>query len=417
MKATFLKLSIMLLAFMQVSCFKQDVSLYEIYPSSKKLYVSPSGEGDGKTRNTPLGDLADAIGLVSPGDTVVLLDGEYPYLLIEGLNGTVEENITIKAENICGAFFNGEITIDHAIVIDQSSFVNFEGIKAGNTKHSTWKVTNSNHLSFKRCAGFNAGYLVAQDGASWDGMPNGHQDNCHVFDIAYSDNILAEDVWAWGTGRYLFMYFQCENSTVRRGVFRPTATELGYGYDRAPHAGFNLYSSANCIAENCVVFETRIHPQSDHDAHNEWGIVQGGMVFDDKPTTTGYNYVLGCFDLNNGNWRTDVPRSNSAVHLMGRWSGKIEDVVIWKNAHNYNIVSTTSGHIDYPTRALIGGPANVRQDNAVTENLKRRYVNGVLTTTPLWPWPYEETIKAQMGMDETMTEYVHRMVEPHLDLR
>jgi hypothetical protein len=189
---------------------------------------------------------------------------------------------------------------------------------------------------------------------------------------------------------------------------------LGYGYDRCPHSGFNLYDCDNCLAENCIAFETRVHPESTHNAGNSWGLVQGGMVFDDHTDPSGYNYIYGCFDLDNGQWRTDVPRSNSAVHLMSKWSGEFEDVVIWNNAHHYGIIENTTGITRMPERALIGSPANTRQNTIVDSNMNHRYINGILTDFPLWPWPSEDIIKVEFGMEETMTEYVARNLENYV---
>ena len=299
------------------------------------IYISPNGNGDGEKESSPMGSLSEAVGLLKPGDTLLLLDGEYHEMFdLSNVCGTESERITIKSKNICGAFFNGDLKRQYAIRLRNSDYLTIDGVKAGNTLHSTWKIEHSDGLILNRCAGFNAGYLICQD----DHAQLSSADNCHIFDIAYSDGILAEDVWAWGTGRYDFVYFQCTNCTVRRGVFRPTAQELGYGYDRGPHSGFNLYDCDNCIAENCIAFECRFHPESDQAAGNKWGLVMGGMVFDDHTDPAGYNYVLGCFDIDNGNSRDDVPRSNPAVHLMSKWSGKLEDVVIWKNALDYGFV-------------------------------------------------------------------------------
>ncbi|MFN2396970.1 MAG: hypothetical protein ABR597_14920, partial [Bacteroidales bacterium] len=356
----------------------------------KVIYVSPQGVGDGTSETTPMKSLSGALKLLEPGDTLVMLDGEYiEPLKLRSIKGTEAERITIRAKTICGAFINGRELIEHAVEMDYCEYITLDGLKAGNTQHSTWKINNCNNLILQRCAGFNAGYLVAQDGH----VENTYNDNCHIFVIAYSDKILAEDIWAWGTGRYNFVYFQSTNCILRRGVFRPTNQELGYGYDRGPHSGFNLYDCDNSIAENCIAFETRIHPESDQSPDNPWALVQGGMVFDDHTDPAGYNYVLGCFDLDNGNWRDEVPRSNPAVHLMSKWSGKLEDVVIWKNALNYGIVVGSSTKADLPTRALIGSPTKIRQNNAVVENLNYRYENGKLTDIALWPWPYEDIIK------------------------
>jgi hypothetical protein len=392
--------------------------LFTIFYSPRLLgeviYVSPNGTGDGTNEDSPMGSLSGAVNLLEPGDTLILLDGEYLETLdLSDVRGTESKRITIKAKNICGAFINGDVKRQHAVRLRYSDYLTIDGIKAGNTLHAVWKIEYSDDLILTRCAGFNAGYLVAQDGHA----QLTYADNCHIFDIAYSDGILAEDIWAWGTGRYNFVYFKCTNCIVRRGVFRPTNQELGYGYDRGPHSGFNLYDCDNSIAENCIAFETRFHPESDQAPDNPWGLVMGGMVFDDHTDPSGYNYVLGCFDLDNGNTKEELPRTNPAVHLMSKWSGQLEDVVIWKNALNYGIIVNTSGKVDLPKRALIGSPSRIRQNNAKAENLNYRYVNGELTGIALWPWPYEDIIKEQMEMQETITEYVSRMVSPHLNLR
>jgi len=325
-----------------------------LFPSGvfgEVIYVSPNGTGNGSDKSSPLGSFSAAVKLLKPGDELILLKGEYTEtLVLNNKRGTESEPITIRAEAVGEAFINGKAIKTHAVDIQYCSYLIIDGLKAGNTQHGVWKINYCNNLILTRCSGFNAGYLVAQDGHA----ELTYNDNCHIFGIAYSDRILSEDVWAWGTGRYNFVYFQSTNCTVRRGVFRPTNTELGYGYDRGPHSGFNLYDCDNCIAENCIAFETRFHPESDQAPDNPWALVMGGMVFDDHTLPSGYNYVLGCFDLDNGQTRDIVPRSNPAVHLMSKWSGQLEDVVIWKNALSYGIIKGTSGKVDLPKRALIG---------------------------------------------------------------
>jgi len=396
----------------RVSCMLFLLVSLVISGTAKTIYMSPDGIGDGSSRSTPANSFSWAIPRLDPGDTLLLLDGEYHQKLeLQNKLGTLAEPITIMAENVCGAYINAETTRDHAVIMNHCSYINVDGIKAGNSTHGVWNVNWCRNLRISRCLGFNAGYHVARDSGV---VQNTYADNCHIFGIAYSYDITAVDVWAWGTGRYAFVYFQCADCVVRRGVFRPVHPELGYGYDRCPHSGFNLYDCDNCVAENCIAFETRVHPQSTHNAGNSWGLVQGGMVFDDHTDPSGFNHIYGCFDLDNGQWRSDVPRSNSAVHLMSKWSGEFEDVVIWNNAHDYGIIENTSGVTRMPARALIGSPAKTRQNTVVDYNMNHRYINGVLTDFPLWPWPYEDIIQAEFGMEETMTEYVTRHLENYV---
>ncbi|HYX05816.1 MAG TPA: Ig-like domain-containing protein, partial [Bacteroidales bacterium] len=112
----------------------------------------------------------------------------------------------------------------------------------------------------------------------------------------------------------------------------------------------------------------------------------------------------------------DLPRSNPAVHVMSHWNGEFEDMVIWKNALNYGFVTGTDQDIKLPERALIGGPSKIKQETSPSPYVNNRYINGVLTTQPLWPWPNEDIIKRDLKMDQTITEYVRDMLSPKLSI-
>ncbi len=379
-------------------------SLYQTV-QAKTIFVAPSGNGNGSDELHPSGSLNNAVASLNPGDTLIFLDGVYHQTLsISNKSGTQEKPVVLMAKHAGSVLINADTARTNAVYIDHVSYMKIDGIEGGNSLHHAWRVLSSSYLTLTRCAGFNAGYLQAIDGHALDT----YDDNCHVFSIAYSDHILAEDIWGWGTGRYVFAYFQCSNSIIRRGVFRADL------YDRAPHAGMNVYDCVNCIAENVIAFGTRFHLQSDYYADNPWGLVQGGMVFDDHTFPADANRILGCFDLDNGNWRTELPRSNPAIHVMSHWHGSFEDMVIWKNALDYGFVLSTDQEVKLPERALIGSPSKIKQETGPYVN--NRYVDGILTTQPLWPWPNEELIKRDLGMDKTITEYVRDMLSPNLSI-
>ncbi len=379
---------------------------FNIDAGAKTIYVSPSGTGDGSGESHPSGSLNNAVASLAPGDTVIFLDGVYHQTLsIDDKAGTEEKPVVLMALHPGEVLITADTVRTHAVYINHASRMIIDGIKAGNSLHHAWNIMNCSYLTLTRCAGFNAGYYQAIDGHA----PVTYEDNCHVFSIAYSDHVLAEDIWAWGTGRYLFAYFQCTNSIVRRGVFRADM------YDRAPHSGMNVYDCSGCIAENIIAFGTRFHLQSDYNSGDPWGLVQGGMVFDDHTFPADSNRILGCFDLDNGQWRTELPRSNPAIHVMSHWHGTFEDMVIWKNALDYGFVLSTDQAVGLPQRALIGSPSKIKQNT--NPHVNNRYVDGVLTTQALWPWPNEELIKRDLGMDMTITVYVRGMVMPYLDIR
>lgn len=87
----------------------------------KVFYIAPDVTGDGTEESSPMGLLSEALGLLKLGDTLILLDGEYTEpLILKNIKGTQKERITIKANNICGAFVNGEVKKEHAVEVIQS---------------------------------------------------------------------------------------------------------------------------------------------------------------------------------------------------------------------------------------------------------------------------------------------------------
>jgi len=65
-----------------------------------------------------------------------------------------------------------------------------------------------------------------------------------------------------------------------------------------------------------------------------------------------------------------------------------------------------------PARSLEGDPDNVIKNT--NPNILKRYVDGQLTDIDLWPWPYEDIIRQDMGMSQTITEYVREQLDPFI---
>ncbi|HYW94790.1 MAG TPA: chondroitinase-B domain-containing protein, partial [Bacteroidales bacterium] len=195
---------------------------------AKTIFVAPSGIGDGSDEAHPAGNISNAASSLNPGDTLIFLDGVYHQTLsINGLSGSKQKPVVLMARNPGKVVIDADTVRTNAVYINNVNYLKVDGIEGGNSLHHAWNLLNSSYVTLSRCAGFNAGFLQGTDGHA----VVTYEDNCHVFSIAYSDHILSEDMWGWGTGRYVFVYFQCSYSTIRRGVFRAD------NYDRAPHAG------------------------------------------------------------------------------------------------------------------------------------------------------------------------------------
>ncbi|MEZ4618511.1 MAG: hypothetical protein R2867_23760 [Caldilineaceae bacterium] len=50
---------------------------------------------------------------------------------------------------------------------------------------------------------------------------------------------------------------------------------------------------------------------------------------------------------------------------------------------------------------LVEPMAATEQEQGIGARLDRRYVNGLLTDSPLWPWPMEGRVQAGLGLSPT----------------
>jgi hypothetical protein len=359
-------------------------------------YVSPAGTGNGSSESSPSGSLSAGMNAVGPGDTLMLLDGEYRQTLNLNKSGSAGRPITIRAKNVGRAYINGE-GARYPVSAWQTSYINLDGLKAGNSHEHVYHILYASHYKITRCSGFNAG--GALDDAA----------NFHVFEIAYSDSVLLEDVWGWGTGRYTCTFYGCHGCTIRRGVFRPGL------YCRCPHAGLAVYCTDSSLAENVIVFNARVNPASGYGAPNPWQLIVGGFVCEghDCPgnKSSRDNRIYGCIGIDNGQHWDSVPRTQPAgCFIWNEYQGVFEDMVLWKNPDKGFADFTHTSTL--PVRSLEGDPDNVVKNT--NPNVLNRYVDGQLTGQDLWPWPYEDIIKQDMDMTQTITEYVREQLAPFI---
>lgn len=141
-------------------------------------------------------------------------------------------------KNVGKAFINGE-GVRQPVHIYNQSYIHIDGLKTGNSVDYVYQISDCHHITITRCSGFNAGGAETDDA------------NYHIFTIAYSTYVHSEDVWAWGTGRYSFIYYGCSYCSIRRAVLRPGL------YRRVPHAGLAVYCSDHTISENVIAFGAR----------------------------------------------------------------------------------------------------------------------------------------------------------------
>lgn len=96
-------------------------------------------------------ELATAISSLSPGDTVILADGNYASggLAIDTIIGTETSPVTIQAQNVGGAHWQGYFRLY------DSSYITLDGIffdlPANRSYSQAVHIKNNDHCSFTRC--------------------------------------------------------------------------------------------------------------------------------------------------------------------------------------------------------------------------------------------------------------------------
>jgi hypothetical protein len=200
-------------------------------------YASPHGRGDGLAEASPF-KIADFWAVARPGTTLCLIDGAYRkadsmIVPFPGLSGTKGHPITIRALN------DGAVTIDGQFVhtpirLRQNAWFVIEGVNAQSGKPLVvWLARGSDNNVFRR--------LVA-----WDATIN---ENNSVIGVHGSVGNLFEDVAAFGTARKVFSNSQRgDNVTCRRCWFRWEGSIFG-----ASVGVTMLYNSTGGIFEDMLV--------------------------------------------------------------------------------------------------------------------------------------------------------------------
>lgn len=407
----------------------------------KSIYVGPKDDVD------------PAIRTLGPGDTLVLRDGLYDGCLpLEGIHGSAEAPITIKAEHDGKAIIDGGGTTIPLQMI-HSSFLIIEGLSARNSSQEVVCVYNSHHITVRRVTGAHAG--------------SGNQ---HIFDIKFgSHHVLIEDCAGWGRGRYIFLAYHARHVTFRRTWARWTDQTH---FSPAPRSAYGVYGSSQVTLENVIGYNT-LPPRAETDYFTAvWQTSDG-------PATNQIHYY-GCMFFNNweGVWVNDLSQSKETVftncyfgntrrqgsqttnreHGDGvRWqvatAGLIQNstfvqnetglrtiagsptvhssvfyqndqaiagdpthshIDVWQNGRNGIKEDTTDQHVDpgydlakYGQGAYLFIPPTSPLKRTglggtdIGANILYCYQDGVLTDRALWPWPMEERIKTETGYSVT----------------
>jgi hypothetical protein len=267
-------------------------------------YVAPTGNDavtcvQAQQKTTPKKTIAAALGCLTPGDNLHLLDGVYAgasNALTQLPSGSQGKYVTVSAENPGAVIVQAGLTMAHT-----NAWIQVRGLRFHDTAGRT---ILGNHAKF--CGNEFKG-----------GCASGNCVNTVVGtnDFADTADILLEDDWWHGPGgRYDLLVYNANRVVVRRGVIRHDAGWTDAKDD--PEAGMNFYNTSNSSAQNVIILDNDL-------SYHTWQGAFYSVYNSASPNATTGNSFLGDIALKSpvgGAFRLD---GNGPI------SATVEDMVLW----------------------------------------------------------------------------------------
>ncbi len=441
-----------------------------IFPAgapARELYVSPSGSdsNDGSS-GLPLVTFQKAMGMLGPGDTLILKDGTYYQTLDITASGTPSAPVSVRAENDGGAVIDGQNvrpacriygTPDSAPRHD----IEVSGIQCRNSSGEVFYIYGADRIRLRRVSGYNAG--------------SGNQ---HVFSVNMTNDVLLEDCAASGSGRQMYNIMSSERSTLRRCWGRWQGHSGGGG----PNGFMQIYGSNHSIVENCIgtmdpsvtdevqgaaIWANYYNPSANYNKFfgnviyglNFWAYIDSSVKYRiygnrfvdnvsidnrygflqkgdadlkvDRMTIVGSDMLYGLaedpyepkepdfaikgyvknsillsgqsgFSISSGGRIRGFKSENNAFYKLKRpYAGMLakgrRDI---KESPRFDTARYgRGGYLFVPGNSPL--KKSGKDGGQVGASVLYRYENGVLTKTPLWPWPMEDRIMRETGVSVT----------------
>lgn len=308
-------------------------------------YVRKTGSGSACTQAAPCLTIAAGVAAMEGGDTLIIGDGIYSNDPITSIpSGSSGAYTAVRTENTGGVTIDmstGESYANSGIAIANTSYVVVDGFRVRGNKNRTEATGGqspvtvgsvSHHLKFFRIAAYDA--------------PD--TDNFAVFDIGDSEwgthDILVEECWTWGSGRYKFVIYRSENVILRRCVARH---DYHGGNDGWSHqeAGFANYDSENTQLQNCMFIDSGIAGDTDESIYGAiWDENHPGEDPSHPYVDKSAKYV--------GNIFLNI-RNSAAAHLDKAAGTRVfQNNIIWDTNNGGYVAIDNSPSTDYPTLSI-----------------------------------------------------------------
>jgi len=425
--------------------------LFAKVSSAATYYISPSGNDiNPGTETLPWATFAKAWTVLQAGDILIAKDGIYHEAIKPTISGTIGKPILIKAQNDGQAVIDGQNN-RIGIEIDSKKYLTIEGFLSINPGEASAIVISAPDGDFTAASNIILRRVGARGGSNLD-------NSGAAIEIARARDSLLEDVWAYGFGRYGMSIYGSTNITVRRAVIRWDRWD-GTAYKPCdPKFNLGVYNTHDSLFENILLIDGGKANCGDHGALYVPGNDNGNTApYVDSSNNRffgiiSYNNKGTSFQVeaNGGSnnffkdvvgWKNDfgisVNRSVGTIfdHITlgrnatdGSWTSEtgltiIKNSLIYNHPGrglNGNLVSdynnvfgnnpdyyyvavgshdiSQNPNLVYITRLEAGTPGKGTASDSGDRGgtVVNRYIAGSLTTTPLWPWPYEDRIRQDM---------------------
>jgi hypothetical protein len=382
--------------------------------SNCSYYASPSGGGNGLSQSSPF-QIANFWSVAGPGKTLCLLDGVYTGAnsMIhppDGLSGLSGNPITVKALNDGGVRINGEaarIPLNLSVV---GWFV-VEGVNVHNSAFDAVVIINRGSHD-----------VILRRVIAWDAPVD---QNYHVWSIrnAGTRNILIEDSAGFGKGRKILEYFSTsssDNLTVRRfwGQWSQNT------YPGPKHAVSGAYNAYHFLGENIIATwdatpmgnsavdqPTNVIGMDRQDGSNPSDIRYYGSIAYVRAADSLDALDFGLFGASSN--IQGITIANSAAYIepgthtgikpfgLDNYSGGDSARFLTNTTEIGGASSTIGSQWVQANRVDVGTVAQAPNiwNGSGTQGARvcKQYVNGALTSNPLWPWPMDARIRAALS--------------------
>jgi hypothetical protein len=366
-------------------------------------YASPSGGGNGSSKSSPF-KIADFWKVAAPGKMLCLLDGVYTDYRSNiappsNLNGKSSAIITIRALNDGKVRISGS-GVRNAVRLYYNDYFVLEGFDAynsGGVAASVIRVgTSADHNVFRRiCA--------------WDAPANGNEG---IWGFNHNTGNLLEDVCGFGSGRKIFSSsYYGSNLTIRRAWGRwEKSSYIG------PKMTFSLvYQSTGNTFEN-VIGTWNESAMGSTAVNQPFGILSMDSTASNACANSRYlgsiGYIRGGDKVRS---LSGLARSSNDTECL-----TFKDVVAYIEPGKHltikpfsllNDPGTSTQKYAINITEIGGGASTISSQWQVSNDIDllrvstsssiwtgsgarvcKRYVNGSLTSQPLWPWPMNQRI-------------------------